>query len=166
MSIYIGIDPAFRDGGFWACIIDTTDRTANFKEFNGVENFIHWIYSDDAPEVAFWCVENSNLQNKSFDMTGSASVIARKARNVGTNQAVSEITCRVLKVKYGPKNLLPISPQQKGAKIVNNAVFLNIVKSDGLTLTNYGQGNQDKRDAYKIAMIGKQQARIHQQSKR
>lgn len=160
--IYIGIDPAFRDGGFWVCIIDMKDRTANFKEFDGVENFIHWVYSDDAPEVAFWCVENSNLQNKSFDMTGSASVIARKARNVGTNQAVSEITCRVLKTKYGPENVLPISPQQKGAKITSAAAFAAIVRGDGLMLTNFGQGNQDKRDAYKIAQIGKQQCKIHQ----
>ena len=111
--IYIGIDPAFRKKGFAVCIIDEdkTIRTIIMKSFL---EFIAWI-RDDAPAKAIAVVENSNLQNKTFDMSGTKATVARKSRNVGANQAVSQITFDLTKEKY--KNLaFEVSPKQKGKK--------------------------------------------------
>jgi hypothetical protein len=46
--------------------------------------------------------------------------------------------------------LFKISPQDKGAKITNDALFQGMVRSNTLTLTKYKPGNgigQDQRDA-------------------
>lgn len=165
--IYVGIDPAFREGGFWICIIDMSDKTAQFQGFARFADFILWVMTPEAPDNAFWCIENSNMQNSSFDTTGGIKVAARKARNVGANQAVSQTTVDLLETIYGKKNVIPISPRSKGHKEESEANFLRIVNSDGIKLHGYvGPNRQDKRDAYKIAMIGKQQCRIHQQTAR
>jgi len=58
----IGIDPAFRQSGFAICILDLTEKTANFKVFkNGFNDFFFWE-KFEAPDTCFWAVENSNLQ--------------------------------------------------------------------------------------------------------
>lgn len=38
--VYIGVDPAFRAGGFWACVLDMQDRSVRFI-----------AYPDPAPEA-------------------------------------------------------------------------------------------------------------------
>ena len=39
-SVYIGVDPAFRAGGFWACVLDMQDRSVRFI-----------AYPDPAPAI-------------------------------------------------------------------------------------------------------------------
>lgn len=156
--VYVGVDPAFRIGGFWACFLDHTDRTATFRQFRDVLAFDRFIHSPDAPENAFFCVENSNLQNQNFDMTGSREEIARKGRNVGTNQAVSELTVRSACDRYGPNAVINISPRQKGAKWPEST-FQVCAKQDRVSLVGY-TGNQDQRDAFKLATIAATQRRF------
>jgi len=64
--VIIGIDPAFRKGGFWAAFLDLKERTVWFRSFRDVLVFDRFIHSADAPERAFVVVENSNLQNITF----------------------------------------------------------------------------------------------------
>lgn len=150
---YIGIDPSFRKDGFAVCVIDT-DNTAAFTIMKGgLLQFISWILHD-APEDAIVVVENSNLQNITFDMSGSKLVVAAKSRNVGMNQAASEYTYQICKFRY-KDNAHQVSPREKGAKRGNDTVQY-LAKHYGHTLQNYkGQASeQDKRDAYILACMG------------
>jgi len=149
--VYIGIDPAFRVGGFWAAIVDMTDRTVAYKSFGDVLDFHDWLRSGDAPLSCFVCVENSNLQNKSFDVSGSKMEVARKGRNVGTNQAVSELAFRSAIRRFGVDRVFEVSPKEKGAKWSETQAGA-VLKSERLTVITKGQ-NQDCRDALKLALL-------------
>lgn len=148
---FIGIDPAFRKSGFAICIIDE-DNTVDFKKFKGFLEFLDWIW--DAPQNGVYCVENSNLQDVTFDMKGSKGVIAKKSRSVGKNQAISQCVFDVLvKMKL---IAYEVSPAQKGAK-KNDKQIRWLMKHYGHTeISNYkgNEGEQDERDAYQLACIG------------
>ncbi len=150
---YIGIDPSFRKGGFAVCVIDE-DSTASFRIMKGgLLEFISWVLHD-APDNAIVVVENSNLQNITFDMSGTKGVIAAKSRNVGANQAASEYTYQMCKFRY-KGNAHQISPKDKGKK-KDDATIRLMARSNGHTLLNYKglASEQDKRDAYALAVIG------------
>lgn len=154
--IYIGVDPAFRAGGFWAAILDMEDKTLRFMEFD-LLSWHDFLRSPDAPAQCFICVENSNMQNKSFDLTGTKAEVARKGRNVGCNQAVSELTYRSAVLRYGARNVFQISPKEKGAKITDTRVFFGLMKQEGILLPA-ASTNQDQRDAAKLALICQRKA--------
>ena len=148
--VVIGIDPAIRKNGFALCFYDTINKTLDFE----IMDFIDFIlFSEDAMEATdnfAFCVENSNLQNLSFDMKGNKGVLARKSRNVGMNQAVSQLTCDLLKRRGF--EVVEISPKQKGAKLEHETfkaltINMNVANYKGL------KGEQDKRDAFKIALL-------------
>jgi hypothetical protein len=148
--IFIGVDPAFREGGFWAAILDMADKTLVFRSFD-LLTWHDFLNSQDAPDRCFVMVENSNLQNKSFDTTGNKAEVARKGRNVGCNQAVSELAYQSAVRRYG-KNAFQVSPKEKGAKITDARTFLAVLKSEGVLLPK-GTSNQDQRDAAKLALM-------------
>lgn len=150
-AIYIGCDPAFRAGGFWAAILDMTDKSLVFREFD-LLTWHDFLRSQDAPDRCFVMVENSNMQNQSFDMTGTRQEIARKGRNVGCNQAVSELAYISALRQYGPKNVFQISPKDKGAKIKEHTMLLGLLKAEGILLPK-DSTNQDQRDAAKLAIL-------------
>lgn len=156
--IYIGVDPAFRAGGFWAAILDMADKTLVFKGFESVLKWDRWLQSPDAPTRCFVLVENSNLQNKTFDTGGSKVEVARKSRNVGCNQAVSELAYQAAVDRYGEKNAMQISPKDKGAK-QDARTFLALLKSEGILLPK-GTTNQDQRDAAKLAILCRRRVSI------
>jgi len=147
--IYIGIDPAFRKNGFCACIIE--NQTVDFIVFRDFMHFLDWVWT--AP-IGIYTVENSYLQDLTFDMKGSKAEIAKKSRHVGMNQAISEATFRILQKMFG-EHVFEVSPKLKGqkwndaqlklySKHFNHNVFLNY---KGLI------SEQDKRDAYKLALF-------------
>ena len=148
MALYIGVDPAFRKNGFALCIIDTSDKTARFKMFkNGFIDFASWFLFD-APERAIFCVENSNLQNKTFVMAGSKAVIADRSRKVGKNQAISQNTVDLLRTKY---KVVDCSPREKGKKW--NAALYKLIMKQEKHITTKDASNQDERDSYQLALI-------------
>ena len=149
----IGVDPAFRKGGFWVCILDYTERTAVFRSFRDVLTFDRWLQSPDAPAKALVCIENSNLQNVNFDTSGPRNVTARKGRNVGTNQAASHYTATAAVDRYGKNSVVELSPLEKGFKW-NSRQFQAVAQQERLTLYNFPD-NQDARDAAKVALIGR-----------
>ena len=110
--IKIGCDPAFRNNGFAVCICDE-NREVRFIVFKKFLHFISWV-QNDCPSDAIICIENSYLQNYTFNMTGTRSLLAKRSRDVGKNQAVSEIAFQLFtEYCYKVKNL---SPKQKGKK--------------------------------------------------
>lgn len=156
--VFIGVDPAFRAGGFVAVIIDMTDRTASVKVFESLLHWHDWLRGPDAPAQAYVCVENSNLQNKTFDMSGGKPEVARVSRNAGANQAVSQLAFESAKKRYG-NTVYEVSPRQKGRKITDARQFAAIAQHAGITLPKQ-KLSQDARDAFMLADMAMRFARM------
>lgn len=173
-KLFIGIDPAFRRNGFSMSIIDLSDKTVYFKTFkDGFLDFCGW-FLHESPEVALFCVENSNKTKATFWthkdaktktlLTGSQArnnrraiklsinEVAKISRGVGKNMASSQYVVDLLKTKYPVVNL---SPKEKGAKWLKHTTAAAVMRAEGLT-PNKKTTNQDDRDALKLALIAKQ----------
>lgn len=148
--VVIGVDPAFRKNGFAVCFWDLSDNTMNFEMYGDVLEFHNFINSEDAPEKAVCIIENSNLQNTTFDLRGNKLEVAKKSRNVGTNQAVSQLTVWSCEGRYGAENTYGISPKQKGAKLKGD--FFNTILNKYKIRTHVKRMNQDMRDAGQLAL--------------
>jgi hypothetical protein len=153
---YIGVDPAFRKGGFWICLLDPPNCT--FLKAKNVLEFDRLLRYVIHPINVYIAIENSNDQNTTFDMSGNAAEIARKSRNVGANQAVSQLAVQACIDAYGGGCVISVSPRQKGVKYTEKQ-FEAVVSQDRLNVINY-TGNQDQRDAFKLALIAKQQYKL------
>ncbi len=147
-KIFIGVDPAFRKNGFCMCIIDE-NKEVRFITFKLFIHFISWVLNE-MPNNAYVAIENSNLQNATFDMRGNKLEIASKSRSVGKNQAISEIAYQLLK-EYAIK-VNNISPKRKGAKIKFNSYIQGMMASKGLKCGKK-EFSQDERDAFQLAMM-------------
>ena len=148
-TCYIGIDPAFRESGFTICIIDES-KEVDFKIFCSFLSFLDWIVA--APENCIVCIENSNLQNATFNMNGNKAQVARHSRDVGKNQAASQYTVDACVKFFGAENVIELSPKQKGAKIKVDGIVLGLAKQYGHRFLKK-KLNQDERDAYKLAYL-------------
>jgi len=147
--IVIGIDPAFRKQGFAIAIIDETGEVAG-RMFPGLLEFIQWTERQEWPgQTIIVGIENSNMQDATFDMRGNKAQVAKKSRNVGANQAASQYTADYCKHFFGPDYVFEISPRQKGKKWTQ-ATFRHVLKQEGHCTA--GKFNQDQRDAYQIAL--------------
>lgn len=144
--VFIGVDPAFRSRGFSICIID--GQNIEFKTFKtGFLGFCLW-FVNESPGAAICAVENSNLINATFNTIGNKNIIARKSRDAGKNQAVSQNTSDLLRTKY---KVYDISPKEKGAKYTAD-VYKSLIYTHQYT-ANKQRTNQDERDAFKLALI-------------
>lgn len=159
-TTFIGVDPALRKGGFWLCIICRIENTATFKGCKHLGEFVR-ILQDFEPAAIV--VENSNLQKNMFSRmqhTGVGGALD-VGKNMGVSQAAADIADQYSQIPSG------ISPQSKGDKIKNEALFQSVVKANGLTLVGYKPGDgkgQDQRDALKLALIAEQQYKLHLKS--
>jgi hypothetical protein len=147
----IGIDPAFRTGGFRAVIVDE-DKIAQAYKFPRFLDFIKWIMSQDAPERAICCVENSNLDAKmyAYHRGKTGGHLATAARNVGANQAISQATYELCLYKW-PDSTYQISPREKG-KVQAPKMIAAMMEAMGHQLA--GKLDEDGRAAYQCALIG------------
>jgi len=149
----IGIDPAFRQNGYAACIIDEA-ATVSFRMFFSFLDVLDWVEELKTLDAKpFFCIENSNMQDASFDLTGSRAEVAKKARNVGKNQAASQYTVDLMCKNFGEDKVYEISPAQKGEKIAFDNRIFAIGKTYGHVFLKK-KLNQDERDAYKMAYLG------------
>jgi hypothetical protein len=161
MTHYIGIDPSFRKNGFAICIIG--GKVADFKVFNGFLQFLTWLnemkelkekpFFDFVEFNPLFCIENSNLQALSFDMSGTKPVACKKSRDVGKNMAISQCTADACRLFFGDNAVLELSPLEKGSK-KSDLIVRAIAQSENINLTNYkgNENEQDKRDAFMLAM--------------
>lgn len=167
MSLYIGVDPAFREGGFYVCVLN--DNIADFQQMKTFIDFVEFIdkIADNNVE-AFICIENSNEINHTFISPKIRSAPAREkiSRDVGKNQAVSQMS--VDYAKYRLKvGVYSVSPAEKGTKWDNKTMQFSL-KESGYTVKNYKglKGEQDKRDAYKLALRARLEAISYQKRKK
>lgn len=148
--IYIGIDPAFRKDGIGCCVIE--GDTINFPKIGSFITFVEFV-DDLNPDDVVMVIENSNLQNVTFIRTGNARKDKKISRNVGMNQAISQMFFDYAKHKL--KHVHEISPKTKGRKLSHQDITPLFAKYN--TVNNY-KGNkteQDKRDAFKLAFLAK-----------
>lgn len=159
--VYVGVDPAFRDGGFAVAIIDMRAKTLSFRTMQNVFEWYEFVKNDlSAKPDVFVCIEDSSKQNLTFKMSGTRETLARLSRNVGCNQAVSSLAVFAAK-KFLPKGrVFALSPREKGAKIQSAATFLAFVKNFGVEIQKKGAISQDERDAAKLAMMIPTQIRL------
>lgn len=143
----IGIDPAFRTGGFYVCELE--NNTATFICMKSFLDFLDYIALKKGAKAV---IENSNLQNVSFRSSTNKNIAAKMSRNVGANQAISQITVDVCIHFLGKENVKELSPLQKGTKW-DNATMLAASKAHKLVNYKGLKGEQDKRDAYKLALF-------------
>lgn len=155
---YIGIDPAFRKNGFAMCIIDE-ENTVGFRQFRTFLDFLHWVFSEDAPHNAVVCIENSNRDQVmyAYHRSKRGQQMATAARNVGANQAISQCTADVCRWKW-PKSTIDISPKEKGRKWGAKEAA-QVAREYGHDI---GRTNQDERDAYKLALLAKRRIYLRQ----
>jgi len=123
-----------------------------FTVFSYYFDFLRFIMNVKYSPSAI-VIENSNLQASVFNYKASKSVLAKIARNVGQNQACSQITIDLCKELFIDSVIHDISPLDKGGKWDREA-FNNEINSRGHAYE--GSSNQDQRDAYKLALIGLQ----------
>lgn len=144
----IGIDPAFRKSGIGFCI--RSEGNIEFRKYSVLELLKQINLGEFQND--FVAVENSNLQKTSFDRRGSKAVIAKKSRDAGKNMAVSQIICDALELRC--KNLIQVSPKQKGAKFLKSKLVYDICKSNKWEIEgNKAKAmNQDDRCAFKIML--------------
>ena len=153
--ITIGIDPAFRKTGFAIATLDETGEVEG-RMFRSLLDFIQWVESREWPgQTVVVGVENSNLQNVTFNMKGTKGEIARRSRNAGANQAASQYTVDYCRHFFGREYVFEISPRDKGGKWTQ-AMFRQVLKQEGHRTA--GKFNQDQRDAYQIALHAKKLA--------
>jgi hypothetical protein len=167
MTLYIGVDPAFREGGFYVCVLN--DNIADFQQMKTFIDFVEFIdkIADNNLE-AFICIENSNETNHTFISPKIRSAPAREkiSRDVGKNQAVSQMSVDYAKhrLKIG---VYSVSPAEKGTKWDNRTMQFSL-KESGYSVQNYKglKGEQDKRDAYKLALRARLEAISYQKRKK
>ena len=147
----IGIDPAFRKNGMGVCVI-APDGTVTFPRFKGrgMVGLVRWI-QQEAPSNVLVTIEDSNLQNATFDNSGTKAKSNRLSRNVGANQAISATIVDFCVDRWGDKVVRAVSPQQKGRKWTEQ-VFKAVAKDNKHELP--AKYRQDDIDAYQLAVRG------------
>lgn len=156
MTYFIGVDPAYRDGGFYVCEINGS--MACFYLMKGFIEFVKYI--DGLIELnvdAYICIENSNETNHTFISPKVKSRAGREkiSRDVGKNQAVSQMSVDYCNYALG-HGVYSVSPAEKGIKW-SDLITKAEAKNHDLELFNYKglKSEQDKRDAFKLALRAK-----------
>ena len=153
---FVGIDPAFREYGVGICILIEGESgiKVSFPKYrntwdalNAINDLARMAYGWDD---TFFAVENSNLQNSTFSkyvFGNNPAQLMRISRNVGANQAVSQLIVDLLHDRN--MDVLEVSPERKGKKWTKEQAE-QVAKQYGITLP---RTSQDDRDALKLAII-------------
>lgn len=162
MTIFIGVDPAYRKNGFYICSIN--NKTVSFSRMSSFIDYVRFI--DELKETnvdCIVCIENSNETNHTFVGRTVTGKQAREkiSRDVGKNQAVSQMAVDYAKHRLDD-SVYSVSPALKGIKI-NDQIMRASLKALGLASENYKGlvSEQDKRDAYKLAVLAKDMLTFH-----
>lgn len=153
MNTLIGVDPALRIKGMAVCII--ADRHMIFKKYKRFVDFIVDVPTWATFENPVVLVEDSSLQNVTFNNSINRSILSRMSRNVGMNQAASRIAYEWIKTNgFEAYN---ISPEAKGRKF-NKDVFTKVAAQERLKFEPHfkpAKISQDEIDAFFLALMAK-----------
>ena len=153
MRTFIGVDPALRLNGMAACFIEY-DKTVIFKKYKRFVDFlkdsVRWKLLN--PVVM---VEDSSLQNITFNNSTNRAILSRMSRNVGMNQGASRIAYEW--IKENGCEAYNISPEQKGKKW-GKEIFMKVFQNEGYKFeTNFKPAkiSQDEIDCFTLAIQAK-----------
>jgi hypothetical protein len=150
----IGVDPALRINGMAACFI-MTDKVVRFKKYKRFVDFLKNVEAWVVYENPVVMVEDSSLQNITFNNSTNRAILSRMSRNVGMNQAASRIAYEW--IKEHDIEAYNISPEAKGKKF-NKDVFMKVVASERLKFEpdfKPAKISQDEIDAFFLALMAK-----------
>jgi hypothetical protein len=127
-------------------------RFTKYKRFvDFLEDAIDWDYYFN-PVVL---VEDSSLQNVTFNSSINRAILSRMSRNVGMNQAASRIAYEW--IKENGCEAYNISPEQKGKKW-GKEIFMKIFQNEGYKFEpNFKPAkiSQDEIDCFTLALQAK-----------
>jgi hypothetical protein len=137
-----------------ACFIKL-DKEVIFKRYKRFVDFIK--------DAMFWrlhinpvvLVEDSSLQNVTFNSSINRAILSRMSRNVGMNQAASRIAYEW--IKENGCEAYNISPEQKGKKW-GKEIFMKVFKTEGYKFEpNFKPAkiSQDEIDCFTLALQAK-----------
>jgi hypothetical protein len=154
MRTYIGVDPAIRLNGMAACFI-LPDKQVVFKRYKRFVDFL--IHAQDYRSfyLPVVLVEDSSLQNVTFNSSINRAILSRMSRNVGMNQGASRIAYEWIK-EQGCE-AYNISPEQKGKKW-GKEIFMKVFQNEGYKFEpNYKPTkiSQDEIDCFTLALQAK-----------
>ena len=150
----IGIDPALRLNGMAACFI-MTDKVVRFKKYKRFVDFLKNVEAWVVYENPVVMIEDSSLQNITFNNSTNRAILSRMSRNVGMNQGASRIAYEW--IKDNGCEAYNISPEQKGKKW-SKEMFLKIFQREGYTFEpdfKLAKISQDEIDAFFLALMAK-----------
>jgi hypothetical protein len=154
LRTFIGVDPALRINGMAACFI-MTDKVVRFKKYKRFADFLKNVEAWVVYENPVVIVEDSSLQNITFNNSTNRAILSRMSRNVGMNQAASRIAYEW--IKEHDIEAYNISPEAKGKKF-NKDVFMRVVASERLKFEpdfKPAKISQDEIDAFFLALMAK-----------
>ena len=122
----------------------------DFTVFTKYSDFLKFIMHVNYNPKAI-VVENSNLQKAMFNYKASKAMLAKIGRNVGQNQACSQITIDLCNELFNGSKIYDVSPSEKGSKWNRERFEMECRERDHIYESST---NQDQRDAYKLALIG------------
>jgi hypothetical protein len=154
MRTYIGVDPAIRLNGMAACFI-LPDKQVVFKRYKRFVDFL--IHAQDYRSfyLPVVLVEDSSLQNVTFNSSINRAILSRMSRNVGMNQAASRIAYEW--IKENGCEAYNISPEQKGKKW-GKEIFMKVFQNEGYKFEpNFKPAkiSQDEIDCFTLALQAK-----------
>jgi len=155
LRTYIGVDPAIRLNGMAACFIKP-NKEVEFKKYKRFVDFLedsfHW--HKDYPNAVV-LVEDSSLQNVTFNSSINRAILSKMSRNVGMNQAASRIAYEW--IKENGCEAYNISPEQKGKKW-GKEIFMKVFQNEGYKFEpNFKpvKISQDEIDCFTLALQAK-----------
>ena len=155
MRTFIGVDPALRLNGMAACFILMPEKVVKFIKYKRFVDFLKdaiWWTMYENPVVM---VEDSSLQNITFNNSTNRAILSRLSRNVGMNQGASRIAYEWIK-EHGCE-AYNISPEQKGKKW-SKEMFLKIFEREGYKFEidfKSAKISQDEIDCFTLAIQAK-----------
>jgi hypothetical protein len=137
-----------------ACFI-LPDKKVVFKRYKRFVDFL--IHAQDYRSfyLPVVLVEDSSLQNITFNSSINRAILSRMSRNVGMNQAASRIAYEWIK-EQGCE-AYNISPEQKGKKW-GKEIFTKVFQSEGYKFENNfkpAKISQDEIDCFTLALQAK-----------
>ena len=154
MRTFIGVDPALRLNGMAACFI-MPDKVVRFKKYKRFVDFLKNVEAWVVYENPVVMVEDSSLQNITFNNSTNRAILSRLSRNVGMNQGASRIAYEW--IKDNGCEAYNISPEQKGKKW-SKEMFLKIFEREGYKFEpdfKSAKISQDEIDCFSLAIQAK-----------
>ena len=137
-----------------ACFI-MPDKVVRFKKYKRFVDFLKNVEAWVVYENPVVMVEDSSLQNITFNNSTNRAILSRMSRNVGMNQGASRIAYEW--IKDNGCEAYNISPEQKGKKW-SKEMFLKIFEREGYKFEPDFKStkiSQDEIDCFSLAIQAK-----------